>query len=225
MNTIDIIIISIVVIGALFGLIRGFMLSLFSFASYIVAVVCIKMYSGRLANFFAANTTILNRVTDFVAGKLSSMAVPSSSIPASNTVFPTSNKNMGIFSFVEDTIKSGLTSGEHTIAEFLVHIILITISAILIFVAVKTVFALIGLLINSLLKKSSILNAMNRILGMLLGIVTSTIIIAFIIMIVTPFVFMTPDSYIAQMFNKSIILVYIYKSGMISNILNGILLK
>ena len=225
MNTIDIIIISIVVIGALFGLIRGFMLSLFSFASYIVAVVCIKMYSGRLAEFFVSNTTVLNRVTDFVARKLSSMAEPSSSILVSNTVLSVGNGNRGVFSLVENAIKSGLTSSKNTIAEFLVHIILVTISAILIFVAVKAIFSLIGLFVNSLLKKSSILNAMNRILGMLLGIVTSVIIISFILIIAMPFVFMTPDSHIAQMFNKSIILVYMYKSGMLSNILNGILIK
>ena len=226
MNTIDIIIISIIVVGAVFGMIRGFIKSLFSLVGYIIAMFCIKAYSKKLADFLVSNTSIFNKATDLVVGKLSSISVPASSVHFSDIMISGENRNIGMLPFsIDNLFKTNLMAGKYTIAEFLVNMLLLVISSLLIFIVVKAIFMLIAFLLSSLLKKNTVLNTMNRLLGMLLGTLTSIMIIGLLTIFTMPFVFMAPDSILSQMLAKSIILNFVYKSSIFTNILNGIMIK
>jgi uncharacterized membrane protein required for colicin V production len=232
LNAIDIIIIGIIIFGLLLGVLRGFLISLFSFISYIVAFICAKIYSPRLADYLADNTSILHKVNNFVAERLNSLSLPTLSIPTSDISIPNGidstllktteyTEIMKKFPFLENLIKQNLIKTGQTLAEILVQLLFIGICAVLIFFIVKILFSIVGAIIKSLLKKSSILNSTDKLLGMLFGGLTSLIIIILLIMIITPIVFTSPNSDMAQLFSNSLILNYIYSSSLYTYIVNN----
>lgn len=223
MNKIDMIIIGFILVMALIGFIKGFISTTFNLAGYICAIICIKIFSPNLSAVLY-NTPLASEINNLLLNKLNNISLPASSMDLKNfdsslTQIPQLNKLLNTNPFLNNILDNSLLLIKQNAVDFILRIILISISSLAIFIGVKLAFFLVSNIINAVVYKSGSLNLINRLLGSFLGGLTGIILIIIIFVIVSPFIF---TSSTPEIISKSIILKMFYSSEFYAKILTSI---
>lgn len=182
MNWIDIIIISILIYRMLKGFTLGLVLSIFNIIQTILSVILTKRYYIYIYGYINNNPKIYNlfeKMAEFILGIL---------------FYSKSKKD---FSFIPDLISKGL-----------VDLIVKIFSIILIFWIINFLISIV-LELFSFLLKTPILKGLNRISGLIFGLMEGLFIIYLFSFILSPISTIFPNTFLGEGIINSVILNYI----------------
>ncbi len=182
MNWIDIIIISILIYRMLKGFTLGLVLSIFNIIQTILSVILTKRYYIYIYGYINNNPKIYNlfeKMVEFILGIL---------------FYSKSKKD---FSFIPDLISKGL-----------VGLIIKIFSIILIFWIINFLISIV-LELFSFLLKTPILKGLNRISGLIFGLMEGLFIIYLFSFILSPISTIFPNTFLGEGIINSVILNYI----------------
>ncbi len=228
MNTVDYVIMGFVLIALIYGYFKGFIITLFSFLGYIAAVICAKLFSPAVTSFLKDNTFADKTISDFVNGKLGSLAAPANSgaltdfkIPENMETELTKNPELNKILTQNPILKNILDQDSisdygQTVADVLANFLLTMLSAIAIFIVVKIVVGIIGNMINRRVKKSRTLNSANNLGGLFFSGLTGLIILFVVLTAISPFIFASGASGFTTAINDSLLTGIFYKSKLFS---------
>lgn len=230
MNSLDYSILLILIMGLSIGYSRGIFISIISFGGYLAALIGVKLYSARFASFLVANTSIYKIVSDFVYKKLQYISISN----YGNTISSIKVPNVFDSSLVEDTQFGDLINkfpflknlphdnifkfGEN-IADVFINLIITAVSGMILFILIKIIISIVGNLLNSLIKKSYVLNTTNKMLGLIIGGITAIIVVIVGINFIIPFVYTSSSREISKLFSESIIIKFYYENNLDFNVL------
>jgi len=181
-NWIDIIIISILIYRMLKGFTLGLVLSIFNIIQTILSVILTKRYYIYIYGYINNNPKIYNlfeKMVEFILGIL---------------FYSKSKKD---FSFIPDLISKGL-----------VGLIIKIFSIILIFWIINFLISIV-LELFSFLLKTPILKGLNRISGLIFGLMEGLFIIYLFSFILSPISTIFPNTFLGEGIINSVILNYI----------------
>ena len=182
MNWIDIIIISILIYRMLKAFTLGLVLSIFNIIQTILSVILTKRYYMYIYGYINNNPKIYNlfeKMVEFILGIL---------------FYSKSKKD---FSFIPDLISKGL-----------VGLIIKIFSIILIFWIINFLISIV-LELFSFLLKTPILKGLNRISGLIFGLMEGLFIIYLFSFILSPISTIFPNTFLGEGIINSVILNYI----------------
>lgn len=197
MNIIDLAIILILGVGFLIGWYKGFLVTVLNIASYFVAWVAAFFFYGSLSNFINAKTNLATTLLYYTAGaeKLSDMTVATTNVASLSAdritdIINTSNLPGPIADMLKENIlgQAFLSQGITTMSDYfnqtIINLSLNLISFILIFVAVRLLFAFaIGLVDNVF--KLPVLKQSDSLIGGAFGVLQGAVFV-FIIFAIMP---------------------------------------
>ncbi|MBQ9103732.1 MAG: CvpA family protein [Clostridia bacterium] len=214
---IDAVVVSLLIIFALSGLFKGFaktFISIFgTILSLLFAILLAKTVANFLENSFSLATKLSYKLNGFVEKVFGAEITGMTFGEANENAL--SNSGLagwiinGILSLKNDgAILETATLGD-IISKMFAYYITIIIAVIVIFILFKIIFFIIGDLIVKA-RKFNVVNAVDRSLGLLLGIVKGIISVNFILMILIPLPFgfcqtiavELPNTVVASIVNK-----------------------
>ncbi len=210
---IDVILLIIIVGSGLYGYKRGFISTLFVFLSYFIAIIGAKLLAPKAVRFLVSNTTITLKMNNFINDKLASLGI---NIDLLNTELPKISQMITQDERIRQVMsqnpmltkllseQSSIIANYQNIPAMLSHYILIALSMFLIFILLKIIISYIGKLFNNHIKLSLVAKA-NKILGLILGILTGFIISTIGVVILRPIALIFPNSVLVNIINNSLI--------------------
>ncbi len=179
---IDIILVAAIVICAVVGFVKGFFNSILSFFSFavclLIAILCAKYLANGLNHIYNFDGLIGRNIA-----KAFVKANEYFSLPASQCDINNLPEDLGFWGRVVKVVfksKDGNFAEGETIAsvmgDSLGHLIMVVISAILIFIILKIIIAIINHFIKKATKVKAI-NVANRIFGLIFGLLKAALII------------------------------------------------
>lgn len=183
MNNFDLGIIIIIIFFGIVGYIRGFFLSFVNLIKYILAVIGTKFLSPFVI-LFLWQSSLRENVYHFVSQKLSGSNL--STLFFSNSASQSTSTQMP---FLENLFQNSLLQIGDSFSDFFTRICISAIGTLITFLALLFILTLITNMINSTIKKSRTLNASNKFLGFLFGILTSILIIIIILIAFAPLIY------------------------------------
>jgi uncharacterized membrane protein required for colicin V production len=198
---------AVVIIIALFGLrgyIRGLINTIFSFAGYIIGIICAFIFSPKLALITMQKTGIGKSIGNKVQSLLPGLAeLPAINIgeagsslelldnnPELNNVISGNPLLKQLMTITNSAADTGTAYQETvlTVNDMITFTILKVLAIVLIFIVVKLVVVLIGKIITSMLNQSTVMGTANRTGGMLIGLGIGIIIIYAVCVYTIPFI-------------------------------------
>ncbi len=185
---IDIVIVALIVIFAIIGYRKGFLQSLISLFSWVVCLVVAIFAAKYVAQWINGIYDFSGFIGDKIANGLNSIdemfTKPISAYSSANDIISNLPSDMnGLLKQLIKVVFSNANfdnTSEETVASFvggaLGHICMIIISAILTFIALKIVIALLSRLFDNI-SRTKILGGLNKILGLLFGVLKIGIVI------------------------------------------------
>ncbi|KAB3532205.1 CvpA family protein [Alkaliphilus serpentinus] len=214
----DIFIIIMIFMNILWGFKKGFVLSLMSFGSYIVAVIAAKIYYLKLSEWIQKTTSIDLAIKNFIGNNfdgLISLWIPKElpeegSNPLVGFLKDYLIKETSILTHTESAaaIKNDLSN---SITIFIINII----SIILIFILVRLTVIFISQIIDNAFKLP-ILNTMNRLGGAMVGAIRGILIILIVLIIILPITLKNPYGKMAMAIDESILLQSFLENWLVS---------
>lgn len=183
MNNFDLTILIIVAFLAFVGYIRGFFLSLVNLIKYILAVIGTKILSPFVI-LFLWESSLRENLFHFVSQKLTTLNLETYFF--SNSSLDSSSSKIPLF---ENLFESHLLKAENSFSEFFTKMFISAIGTLITFLALLFVLTIFTNIINRTIKKSKILNASNKFLGLLFGLLTSVLIIIIILVVFAPLIY------------------------------------
>lgn len=210
MNWIDIIIIIILIVNALKGLTRGFILSIFNLLGFILSAYIAKLYYLDLSKYIIDHTSIFEKIRDFVLKRLDLFIIAKAPDVIKNRIFSGQDmySNTGQMSILDQSI----------LADKLANVILNLISIVIIFFAARIIIMAIGGLIQYI-AELPVLKQLNRLGGFVFGVLKGLLWIYFIFLLATPIILLSPDGFIAKSTFNSTLGVYFYNNNIILKLL------
>ncbi|KJS82473.1 MAG: hypothetical protein JM58_15010 [Peptococcaceae bacterium BICA1-8] len=212
-STIDIILLVIVAGGGLYGYMRGFISTLFSFLSYFLAITGAKLLAPKTASLLAYNTMLTKQIDGFIVNKLASFGID---VNVLNAELPKINQMItqdeGIRQAMsQNPLLMKLLSGQgsvisnhQNISAMLSNYILTALSMVLIFILLKIIISYLGKLLNNRVKLP-IVSKVNKTLGLVLGILTGLMISTIGLLVVTPIALTSSNGTLAKIIDNSLI--------------------
>jgi len=190
LNWLDITIIIILLYNVLKGLRQGFIASVFNIIGFIISIyIAIKHYSTIYS--FITNTPVLNGL--FVA---------LTEIILSIIFYSKSKDNPG---FLPDIISDGI-----------VEVIIMILSIIFVFVFINALVKILLGLVNNIFKVP-VLKGLNKIGGMIFGLIKGFFIIYFLKVTIAPIALFFPESFIGKGLDNSLLFMYFGDLNLILN--------
>lgn len=228
MNWIDIGIIIILVVHALNGLNKGFIISLFGVASIFIAAYISKLYYPYLISYIYANTTVYQNIEKFISKRVFNIISKTgeSQIQNADSILEGFKLPEVIKEKLIDGIKFQPQTGDfiqstgNLISGKITDIFITIISVVLVFIAARILLYIIVEIIDRIMQLP-VLKTVNRLAGLGFGILKGVMIIFVIFTILTPIISISPDGFIANGTTKSKIGYYFYTHNIIINYISG----
>ncbi len=226
----DIVIIVIILLSAVNGLIKGFIITAFNLVGYIVAGIIAKLYYPFLATFIKDNTGIFVKAKDWVSEKVNETIGTFEGSTDTSSILDIFKLPNGIKEGMVDNIEAqnqlatADSSLGNTIATSLTDVFISIISIIIVFVLARIVLAYLIRLLD-VVARLPVLKQFNKISGLILGLLKGILIIHIAFAILTPIILTSPDGIVAKSTHDSEIGQYFYTNNLIIKVLkeNGII--
>lgn len=187
---IDVALIVIVLIFALIGLKKGFLKSFLSLFNWVVCLVVSIWLAKYIANWvgswFGMENAISGKISSAIVGVNAELGNSVSSFGSKDAILNACAGMNGILKQLINMIFSSANvdfTSEVPVAEFagagVAHICVLAISAILLFIVIKIVLAILGKLFDNI-ARTKILGGLNRALGFVFGLVKGACIVIII---------------------------------------------
>ena len=220
MNWMDIVVVAVLIITSIEGYIKGFIMSFIGIASWIIAGVCAMKFYKPTAEYIIANTSIYDKINDVIKDKFT--------LAAST---PSGELNSDIFSFIKlpKIFESILIPPEsssvgnligNTVGEMVSKLMIDIISVILVFLAVKIILYIAAVILDKF-AQLPVINLMNRLAGLLFGLLKGGIIISVVLALLVPIISIVPGDALAQTLEASIITEYLYDNNLLLKLIEG----
>lgn len=207
MKWFDLLILLILGLSSLSGYKRGFILTLFSLGSYIIAFITAKTYYPLLAQWIRKSPHIFEGVQGFV-GKNIKLHLPEimesnvegfSKLP--NLLENYLYREISLETYANQTIEAVKGHVVDVLATFFINII----SMIILFIAVRTLILLIGHVVNQIFELP-VLHTVNSLGGGVAGFIRGFIFVVVAIMIMTSIAMMNLEGVMAKGMQESTLL-------------------
>lgn len=187
MNWLDYIIIAIIVLGVVYGAIKGFVHSVFSIGGLIISIIAAKKYHMFVAKFLIDYT----RIEDILLG------------------FIQKNKVTEVFMF-----SIPVNKGFSDLYQYITMVIINCIALLLAFMAARVCMLLLEALLSGVFKLP-VLSVINRSGGAVLGLTQSILILLLCFAIFVPMSSIGKFDFIHQAIGSSLLSKYFYKYNFI----------
>ncbi|MCT4660979.1 MAG: CvpA family protein [Tissierellales bacterium] len=217
LSIVDIMIVVIILVSAVEGLFRGFIVLTLNFLSYIIALVVAKLYYPVLANFMMNSTDLfgdLRKALEKYVGELFSQG-------GTNHIINGMNLPDGIKEGARAQVQSGMIAQTPSVSHGVVELFFNLVSIILIFVAVKFLIFVVSKILDSA-AQLPILKQMNKFAGVIVGGIKGVMLVYVLCLIMTPFVTFAPEGTIAMAINESTLGPTFYYDNLIWKFFNSI---
>lgn len=214
---VDIFIVAIILISAVEGLFRGFIVITFNLLGYIIALIVAKIYYPVLSNFMMNSTDLfgdIRKALEKYVGQLFTQGGTEQIINGMN--LPEGIKD-GARAQVQGGVAAQATNVSHGVVELFFNIV----SIILIFIAVKFLIFVISKILDSI-AQLPILKQINKFAGVLVGAAKGILLVYVICLILTPFVTFAPEGQVALAINASNLGPIFYYDNLIWKFFNSI---
>ncbi|NLX61838.1 MAG: CvpA family protein [Tissierellia bacterium] len=181
MNWLDMVIIIILLYNIVRGLREGFIFSVFNIIGFIISIYIASKYYLSIY-YFITDSPVLNGLFVSITEIILSAIFPSRSEITPN--------------FIPGIIRDGI-----------VDIIVMLLSAIFVFLLVNAVVKILLSLLHSIFKVP-VLSGLDKIGGVIFGLIKGFLIIYFLKVIITPIALFFPESFIGKGLYDSLFLVY-----------------
>ncbi len=188
MHWLDIVVIVLLVLFALYGLSKGFLSSLLSLVNVLVSFVAAIFLAKPLATFINGATNWGGKLCELISNKLAGVGTLGTALevatPASEVV-ANSGGFTGFFKWLvpklvgDNVIAAGVTPASY-FGNYLGSLCLIVICGIIVFILIRIVVALLQLLFKKL-RTNSIIGSIDKLLGFLFGAVKGFLVICVLI--------------------------------------------
>ncbi|MCC5909542.1 MAG: CvpA family protein [Clostridiaceae bacterium] len=207
MTWIDMLFIILLGFSSMIGYKKGFILTLFSLGSYVVAAFFTRLYYTELSHWLQNQAFFSSRIRYF-AGNAFDLNMPTATgvTEEINSKLPTFlqqhlvNK-MDLEVYAEQTMETVKYHIEGILTTFFINVV----SIVLLFFVIRIIILLIGHLVNGVFQLP-VLNTFNNIGGVVLGVVRGIMMILIILLIMIPISIASPEGMVSGALEASIIL-------------------
>ncbi|SHJ56890.1 Colicin V production protein [Geosporobacter subterraneus DSM 17957] len=231
MGWFDILVLVILVIHAIKGWQRGFVLSFFSLISVIAAAVTAKLYHTRLSEYLLDNTPLLLKLQQWVGIRVKDAAyqeVASRGDIASDNIYQILGMPRGIQElFMGSETMRGYSAkameGVYAyVADVLARMFIDLLSILLIFICVRIALMLIGHLLDGIFSLP-ILNQFNHMGGLAFGGLKGLLIIFILLLLMVPINTMAGEGLLAEGLENSVFAKFLYDHNLLLSMIGKIL--
>lgn len=202
---IDIVLIAVVWMFALNGAKKGLLKTLFKFGSYILSFVAAALFYKPVAKYIA-ELDFIKKITDSINSKITTVVAEKTESTLSE-----------VPEFLSEVIAEKTNQAGHAIGAGIENIALNILSIILIYIAVKLVFNLLGNMSSNL--KLPVLGGINSLAGTFFGVINALIIIYLVMMVVVLIAYGEKGSELNTVMQNTYIARYFYNNNIILKLL------
>ena len=188
MNTLDIVLLGIVGVFALWGIWRGFMSTIIGLGGYVAAFIGARMWGPTVGELFK-DTTMISSLERIINENLANIGINGIDPAAVNDFL--GNSEMGeqiagnpIFKSLFGSASS-LTGGITGATEILVAVVCVALGYLLVFFSVKLILIWVFLMVRCLIRTSKVLTFTDRVLGLgvgtVIGVALGAVTVAFVL--------------------------------------------
>lgn len=221
MGLMDIIILVVIGLNGLLGLRKGFIVSVFNFVGFILAIYIARMYYPVASKFIINNPNFIGKVKDFVSGRVNIIADGVSKSDGMDSIveaFKLPNPiNEGIINNSSTIIETGKANIANSLTAFFINIL----SMIIIFLIARLIIHLLVGLLNSF-AKLPVLKQFNSTAGLAFGVLKGVLLVYILFAVLTPIISMYPDGKIAGYTYQSTLGQFFYKKNIIINFIKSL---
>ncbi|MGV8145375.1 MAG: CvpA family protein [Alkaliphilus sp.] len=205
---IDVLLGIVFIISTVSGYLKGFIKTLFSLGSYVVAYIITRRYYESLAEWVRVNTRLNERIEGFVSYKYSDeieMQVNETALEGSygSQIWGIIENNiLGSSMELQEYAKKSIESAKHEIIESVVTFLLEIICILVLFLVVRFLIMIATNLINKIFELP-ILGGINKIAGGALGALRGIIFVAAIVIVLFLIAIYFPEGAVAIGLEKS----------------------
>lgn len=188
MNTIDIVLLSVIASFALWGFAKGFISTIIGLAGYVVAFFAARTWGSTLGESLKG-TGLMESLSRSINSNLANMGV--SGMDPSQTSEILNNTEFGDLLSQNPAVQSifnEMTSAGNAlegITELIVNVVSMSLGFLIIFLVVKIVISLIGAALSGLSKMSKSISFVNRFFGLItgsiIGVALTTVTVVFVL--------------------------------------------
>jgi len=230
MAWLDLLILVSVVLSIAIGYKRGFIMTLFSLGSYIVAFIVSKNYYAELAQWIKTRFSFTDKLYGYVADHVE-LNIPTGAeevsmegynsdqiaqlINQDSTKMPGFIQNLLVNELEVQTFAQQTVDGiKNQVIDTLATLFLNVISMIILFILIRGTIILIGMVINKVFELP-ILGALNHMVGGILGGIRGIFIVIFILFILIPMSVSSPQGIISTSIENSYLVQFLLNNVVI----------
>lgn len=202
MHWLDLTILIIWGLSTINGYLKGFILTLFSLGSYILAFYASKIYYPLLAGWIKNTPQIFSLMEKFFKERLDYLFPEIMDSKGAKPVF--------LPSFLENYGNQAMELAKESFAKLILDFVINLISMVLLFFLARALILILGHLISKIFKAPG-LKGVNRVGGGLVGFVRGLILISLAILIMIPIATINLEGTIARAMQESIISPFLSK--------------
>lgn len=215
----DIVIVAIIVACAIEGIFKGFVVTVLSFFSYILAIVVAKLYYPKLSFFLQHSENLFLDIknairshvfTSVQSGMGTEQIVNSYPLPNVMQHQAVNQINQSVTTSIADGVSAGVIGLFYDIISF-----------ILIFLLVRAVIYLAIKLLN-IIAKLPVLKQVNGLGGLIAGTIKGILVVYVVCIVITPWVGFKSQGFIAENLAHSQLALMFYKNNVIWNFVKGV---
>lgn len=227
----DILLLVILVIAAIWGFAKGMIKVLFSLGGYVVAFLIARRYSANLAEWLVDFSSWDDTLSESINTNLQTLVGDGVSEVAAKfsmqdiATMPEFTKIRELAQgFASDAFSSNLEAAELGLdfslaGDTFAYYVLLAVSAILLFIGVKLLLGIVGALLHNLLSLSDLLNATDRVIGLILGSVVGILVVFFVVSVMAPISLTFVGVGLVDLLQESRIATFIIESGLYQNLM------
>ncbi|SET71833.1 Colicin V production protein [Natronincola peptidivorans] len=200
----DLLMVVIVVLSSIGGYRKGFILTMFSFGSYIIAFFVAKVYHLQLAAWIRSTPTLMEGIQNFIGKNINLDFLQIDELKEGAfiklPVFLEEYilKEIPVEAYAQQTIEVLKGQVVNTMLTFFIN----TISMIILFVLARTIILIIGHLANEVFELP-VLNTVNGLAGGVLGFARGFAIILIFVLIMIPIAMANLEGFVAKGMQES----------------------
>jgi uncharacterized membrane protein required for colicin V production len=218
MGWMDVLIVVILMINGIHGWQRGFILTIFSMMSFLIAGLIAKIYHPVLSDYILRNPRIFIFLQEMVGKKVeTASAMEGSTIgaEANHNIFDVLKlpKGLGELLMKSETMQDysarAMEGVQSYIADVLTRMFIDLISILILFMVVKLVLNLLAHVLHGI-ASLPILNSVNHLGGLSVGVAKGLLIVFIFLTLITPFTAMTEQSIFTEGLEDAVLGKYLY---------------
>ncbi len=173
MNTIDIVVVVLLILFALIGFVRGFTNSFLSFLASIFSFSCAFYLAKPISSFLSKTFGLIEKLASLVSTRIESLFQFTGSLTGTEIMENYCSAGNFLKKAMSALIDVNATYTQESIVKEIStgagSLILMAICIILSFILIKIAFRLLAKLFDALKKRSIAFNGLDRVLGLILG--------------------------------------------------------